>query len=365
MDSEAMNPLEGFPKSPAASVDPRGYPPSWVDRLDDWLDALPGPTWRIYAVFALLLVLINAVIKWADGAYPPGTFHPFHVVVMISGVWYMGLIHYLDRAAGVAMDRFRPVLDGPARRLARLEYCLTTMPARNTLVVTVLGILLGIWVLAASMQGVALSPAALAFTSPVSIWFEGAVCIFLNTAFVLFVYHTIHQLRTVNRIYTTSTRIDLFNLTPLYAFSLLSALTAGGGLLLMYAWVATEPDLADDKISLAAALTTGVVALLTFLWPLLGIHRMLATEKIQAHTEVGKRIKLCFDELHRRMDKNFPAEVDTPIKVMAALQQEQAYLDKLPTWPWQPETVRGLATAVLLPIALWIITRVLERIVVF
>lgn len=360
-----MNSEEVLQQSARATPEPRWYRPSWVDHLDDWIDSLPGPTWGYYLAVAVVLVLTNAIIKWTDGAYPPGVFHPFHVVVMVSGVWYMGLIHYLDRAACVAMDRFRPALHGPAARLAQMEYCLTTMPARNTLLVTAAGIVIGVLVFIASIRGVVLSPAALAFTSPVAVWYEAGICIFLNMAFLLCVYHTVHQLRTVNRIYTTSTRIDLFNMTPLYAFSLLSALTAGGGLMLMYAWVATEPDLADDKISLAAALVTGVVALLTFLLPLLGIHRMLEAEKTEAQVAVAQRIKRCIDELHQRMDESFAAEVEAPIKIMAGLQQELAYLSKLPTWPWQPETVRGLVTAVFLPIVLWLSTRLLERVFVF
>jgi hypothetical protein len=44
-----------------------------------------------------------------------------------------------------------------------------------------------------------------------------------------------------------------------------------------------------------------------------------------------------------------------------ALVRERDVLDKIPTWPWQPDTIRWLGTALLLPIIVWTITRVLER----
>jgi len=40
---------------------------------------------------------------------------------------------------------------------------------------------------------------------------------------------------------------------------------------------------------------------------------------------------------------------------------ERGVLDKASTWPWEPESVRAVVTTVLLPVAFWIITRVLER----
>jgi hypothetical protein len=46
---------------------------------------------------------------------------------------------------------------------------------------------------------------------------------------------------------------------------------------------------------------------------------------------------------------------------VGALVKEQDALDKISTWPWEPEAVRGVGTALLLPIVLWLVTRVLER----
>ena len=46
---------------------------------------------------------------------------------------------------------------------------------------------------------------------------------------------------------------------------------------------------------------------------------------------------------------------------MEALVNEQNVVEKIRTWPWEPGTVRGLATALFLPVVIWVITKLLER----
>jgi hypothetical protein len=337
------------------------YPPSWLDRFFEQIERLPGPGLFVYMVLIVLLPLVHAAIKWSDGSYPVGTLCAFHVVVTSSGVWFLALTHYLNWAAHRSMHNFQSALACDAADCDALTYRLTTLPARPTLLVTMSGILFGLLVVIGVDRGVIFDPAVLVFTSPVAFWFESVVAIFVCTSFLLLVYHTIHQVRMVNQIYTTVTKIDLFNLTPIHAFSVLTAQTATGALPIAYAWVATEPSVANDKVSVLAVISLVVLALITFLWPLLGIHQVLEDEKSKAQAEVSQRIKRMSAELHRRIDETLGMEVDAPIKAMNGLKQELDYLDKISTWPWQPDTIRALVTAILLPVALWFITRLLER----
>jgi hypothetical protein len=356
---------QGCEQASIATQPERPYPPSWFNRLQEYLERLPGPVWLFYLLLALGLVIIHAAIKWCDGAYPVGTFHPFHVVVMVSGVWFLASIHYLNRAASRALDRFRPAFAANQQTIEEVEYRLTTLPATPTRWVTVAGILYGAIVVIAIMRGVVFDPSVLVFTSRLATQFESLIGLFVCTTFVLFLYHTSHQTCMVSTIYAHNTTIDLFNLTPIHAFSVLTAQTAISVMPLISAWVATEPGALGDEISLATMTIAIALSLVAFLWPLLGIHGRLAAKKRQVLSETGQRIKRVLAEMHWRVDTELTAELQGTMQALTALQQEQALLEKIPTWPWQTSTVQTLVTAVLLPIALWVVTHLLERVLSF
>jgi hypothetical protein len=48
-------------------------------------------------------------------------------------------------------------------------------------------------------------------------------------------------------------------------------------------------------------------------------------------------------------------------KTLASLELEQAALRRIPTWPWEPGTLRGVLAALVLPIVIWLIQYVLQR----
>jgi hypothetical protein len=132
-------------------------------------------------------------------------------------------------------------------------------------------------------------------------------------------------------------------------------------LLLAYGLFVTAPDLMEGGLALGSwmLLLSGAVA--TFLLPLLGIHRQLAREKERMLQEMGHRMEAAVAELHRRVDDNDLARMDDLNKTLASLEIERAALERVPTWPWQLETLRSLVAALLLPLALWLVQVFLQR----
>ena len=78
--------------------------------------------------------------------------------------------------------------------------------------------------------------------------------------------------------------------------------------------------------------------------------------------EVAFRFEATVGELHRRVDEGNLQGMDDLNKTMASLEIEQNLLKEIPTWPWQPETVRLLITALALPLGLWIAQYLLQRV---
>ena len=334
---------------------PEAYAPSWIDRFSAWVDRLPGPTWVFYVALGLALGLSETVVQWHQGAYPVGVFRPLHVFYAAQIAYLLALMHYLDKWADKALHRFRRAMEVSDNEYAELQYRLTTLPARPALLASLAGAVVSVpvFILSASGPfGFAGSPVSVvvnAVTLVAVLWIAGAL-----------VYHTVRQLRLVRDIYSEHALVNVFDLAPLYAFSGLSARTAVGLTIWNYGWVATEPQLSEHTVSIVWGATFGVIAVATFAWPLLGIHQRIVEEKERVIREGSQRLEAVISELHRRVDDCELLSMDDMNKAIASLEIEQRILSAVPTWPWQPETVRLVATALLLPLILWISQFILQ-----
>ena len=142
------------------------YSPSWVDRLFDRIERRTAPPWVFYAGLALALVGLETAVKFADGTYP-AWFHPYHLVLALTGVYYLALVHWLDRMAARILTAFRPIMTVDDATYARLAYELTTLPARPTLGFNAIWVAWSLLLLAAApptlLQKFAMFPSPLAF----------------------------------------------------------------------------------------------------------------------------------------------------------------------------------------------------------
>ena len=59
--------------APPLEIAPHPYPPSWVDRLIDWVERRPGPAWLFYAGLAVveLWLFLRVAKRGPDPAPEP------------------------------------------------------------------------------------------------------------------------------------------------------------------------------------------------------------------------------------------------------------------------------------------------------
>lgn len=337
------------------------YSPSWVDRVTGWVDQLPVPNWMFYAGLGIILVLAESIIQWQAGNYPVGVFDPFHIYFACVIAYFLALVHYLDKTAARAWEEFQPALDSSQAGARQLEYELTTLPARPTLLVSLAGAVIAVVVLLTSAPPVEqLRMANMAASAPSFVF---NIILYILNWFVTstVIYHVAHQLGVVNRIYR-HTRIDLYELGPLYTFSRLSARTAVGLAIAMYLPAFISLAFSGYAIWTVLRVLVIVIVGLTFVLPLLGIHRLIAKEKERLLSENSRQLKASFIKLHRRLESNDLSEVENLTKAIDGLESEQKVLKSISTWPWQPETPRAVLAAVLLPVVVWFIQWLLQRI---
>ena len=337
----------------------RPFAPSWLDVVMGGIRRLPVPAWLVYLVVGLLLSLTRSIVGWVDGSYPAGTFFHIHVFDGLFPLYFLFVIHYLDDLAGRALADYRPKLTGDTG-YDELRYRLTTMPAAWTLVVSLFGFALG----AVYLQ-IFLSPKDLHiskyFTSPTSVVVDTTLSGLLGLMMVLFAWHTIRQLRMISRIYTHHTTVSIFDVGALYALSRVTAVTAVALLFFSYIYLAFYAN--GQIYSVSNVVVLGVillVAVLTFILPLWGAHRLLQKDRSRRIGDIGRHIETAANALHAQVDAApSSADMDHLNNALNGLISERTLVSKASTWPWEPEAVRAVITAVLLPIFIWLVTRVL------
>lgn len=335
------------------------YRPSWIDRLNGWVDHLPGPYWSWYLGGAAILFVVETLIQWGVGHVPFGRVFPFHAAAMGAPFYALWLIHYLDHKAARAFDRFLPAFDSSKADPQQLRYRLTTMPARPTVLFSLVGVLVAITNLVFAPDLVA--QLANIATFGISLYFNICVYVSVWVIFGALVYHTIHQLRGIHLIYTRYTSISLLKQYPLHAFSNFT-LHAAVGLGLLFVVRYAEP--VEVRASAFGLGVSGFFALgmtTIFFVPLLGIHGLLVEAKEQALSHCSDRIESILAQVRQNFAKGKLEEATSLRDALALLEDERTLLVKVPTWPWQPETLRAFLGAMLLPLALWLAQSLLER----
>ena len=269
----------------------------------------------------------------------------FPVSLPFYGFW---LIHYLNRRAASSLAAFRPAYTGTDSDFQEVHWRLTTLPAVPGLAVSLVSLLLGIasslnWNRTSADQNLAV----LAYYA--TIVFAG-----------LYAYHSVRQLRLVTSLYAGWSRVDIHDVAPLRSFSTLTAHTAIGMLLILSGAVLFTADQLVGGFAAAATLF-GALAVLTFLLPLAGLHRRLAEEKDMALAENSRRWQSSTTELYRRVDRRDWPGADRLNATLTALERGRSAIERTPTWPWRPETLRSLVAALVLPVAIWLVQYGLQK----
>ena len=352
------------PKAETAFVPP--YPPSWVDRFTDAVERLPIPWWSVYLIFALVLEAIQVMILWRDGIFTTFGVQFFQFFFPVNYVLATFLMHAFDRRAMTALERFRPTLRPNASPYPSLLYELTTLPARPTILAGLIGLAFGAISVAVGQVGLQDYPMFGLNASPTALTFM--LVTFVPTLWFWFtlIYHTIHQMRTVSRIYTHQTQVDLYRLQPVYALAGLTAVTALGFAIYTYPWLA-DPGLQAGALPTAYGMVVFLTLpfylwpILIFVWPLWGAHRILVERKEAELADVGHRRESITQRFHKRAARDPLVGMDEFHKALSTLELEAAALEKIPTWPWPRGMFRNLMAAFLLPVFVWLIQFGLQR----
>lgn len=337
----------------------RYYSTSWIDHFTKWVAQLPGSSWAYYLGLALFFFLIQVIALMIDGLLPIGSIDAAHIFIAVAIPYMLGIIYYFDLQAINALAKLRPSMDISDQEFNRLTFKLTTMPSWQTLLAGLLGISC-IFILEWN-SGEPYQLESLLNTRISGTLFR-IIYMILWWVFGTLIYHTIHQLRLIGCIYTQHTQINLFQTKDLYAFSNLIALTALGMSVLPIGFLIANPRASWNTPEVfITVIIVQIIALVTFVWPHYGIHRLLVAEKERLLEEAKKHFQAAIRLIHQRVDDENLEGAMAISMLINGLNTELSTIENIPTWPWQPETLRIFITALAFPLGLWFIQIIIER----
>jgi hypothetical protein len=334
------------------------YPSSWIDRLIERIGHLPGPVWLFYVLSVTALTFLAVSIFWIDGSVQIGSIDPVQTASVIFVVYWLALYHYLTRVGSRSLRIFRPLLESDDSEIARIDYELATLPRMLGWVTIPLGFAFtALVVLGDPTPYGDISPrTALPYVADVLI--SG----FMVCTFFCLLIRSVRQLRMVRRLHARATNINLLKLEPTHAFSALTARTGIGLILvLIFAYILDPTATIGSTFDILAFAAILLLAIAIFVLPVLGIREQLEAEKQRVLDEASDRLHIATDSLHRKVDLRDYDGLGGTETAISALIRERELFEGISTWPWDPRTIRGFASTLLLPIFIWLTTRLLER----
>lgn len=175
-------------------------------------------------------------------------------------------------------------------------------------------------------------------------------------------FHAYRQLNLGSQATAKYIQINLFNLDPIYASAGLTLRTALGWLAMAYAWALTTLDLFGNIIIAATILFMQVVAILTFILPLLNAYGRIVAKKHELLHNIGSRLEMVINEMSKCEDAQ--EDLSKLRDNFSTLTMTNDWLQKLPTWPWRAGTVNSLISAIIIPNAIWLLQIVMERYII-
>lgn len=331
-----------------------------VGRTVQWLAARP---WRGALVVVGLYVLQAAwthALLWAGDRVAAGTLDSSALVLAIYSPLALGGLAIGVHIARQALTSFWPATGWPDTERTDWARRFMAIPATYQWAALLLGGIGGVLALAATPPSLLGPPEGQLL---VYVAYAPAFLLGYSLSLVAFLI-TIGWLRLIAQIHREAKAIDPFDRAPLYAFSRVTAIIGlSYAAIAYYSFTVNGAFQAGNLPSLAFLAATMLFAIAAFVAPLWGIHDRLVREKDRLLLDVERRVTRLATELYARIDAD-DFEATAPLNAtMSGLMTLRERVSRLPTWPWPPQLLRGFVSALLLPVVVYLLTRLASTLV--
>lgn len=333
---------------------------SAITRFLTWTDTLPGHGWWVFAAIFAAQIAWGQAVLWQAGRLPVGAIEVNLTTLAVYGPFALGGVAFGNWLVKRAVAAFWPATGLPADDRGAWIVEFIQMPSRLAVLALVIGAVGGVAALLVAPASV-LGPEA----GRMSVYLAYGPAFVLGYGAAAFGFvQTLRWLRRVARLHREATAIDPLDRAPVYAFSGLTAPVGLAYVLTAYFSLTVNAAFqAGNLVSLGfigAGTLTGIAA---FIAPLWGIHDRLTREKEVRLRDVERHLGRLERELYARVEAGAFETTKVIIDTYAGVDALRERVARLPTWPWPPELLRGFVSALLLPIVVFLLTRVISDLI--
>lgn len=327
------------------------FTPRWLYRLISFIEGLPISGWLLVILLILVPALAMHFVAWNQGALPFGQISTLFLSAGLFLLAFYAPWPFLTRRARLAIEDF---FKGSKKSSAQIETILSdfvSLPQLWGTLFFLLGAFIGI--LSYTMVLVPLFP-QLSKVLPLLPVFIAA----FSTGFAIVnLARIVRQFLIAQGLYREM-KVDIFNPAPIYALSRFAA--AGFFIIWLNFYVVfflAEPALLLTPFYFWIQLTYQGIFFGFFIAQLLSISEHVRQAKESRLVQLGKDLEQVYEEVHKVLQKKGYAAVARMQASVVTLKTEQEMLQKIPAWPWQPETLRNVLTPLLIPIIVYLVQR--------
>jgi hypothetical protein len=321
-----------------------------------WAEASGWRSIALVGVSALALGVWAHAVLWWSGRLAVGTIDRNEVIFITYVVFLFAAGIIGRRIAGNSVRTFWPATGWPEDAQPTWLGRFMNIRLGHELV----AILIGLVVATASMLGATeaiVGPQAGREASYLAFFPTFAAGYAITAVGVLFVSRWLSMVAEIHR---DARAIDLFDREPIYAFSRLTGFVGLVILAATYYTLTLNAAFVNGNLPAVVMMPfTTTLGVLAFVAPLWGIHGRLVREKALLLREVDRRIRTIGAELYENIDAGRLDPSKVINETIAALRALREQIRELPTWPWQPQLLRGFVSALLIPIVVYIVSRLI------
>lgn len=328
------------------------YTPFWLYRFFDWLERLPVPLWLLGVLVIFIGGLALHLDAWRQGLVPLGEFNSYLATVSLFIVGYPAVWIFLDRRAKPALKDFFQKQHKSQSEVEAIIADFVSLPSLPANLVFLIGLVVGYFALLNARLISPLAGRVLPAWDLIS-WFP------ITGLMFMLLYRTLRQAVLMPRFFREND-IDIFNPTPVYALSRYASQASIALIVVNYALVFSSlPALLTTPEGFVYQITIIGLSLIYFFAPLTSINQRLRREKERLLAEIGEDLEDVHKRVHTAVKKRKFSVVNELRNTVSTLKDQQDIVQRIPAWPWRPDTLRNLLTPLLIPILVYLVQRFL------